>query len=97
VRDALLYLQGQVAVAPLPTLKLACTSSIKKAPGRTEFQRGILNCAADGQWTVCTTGDQGSGILSSMSQADCFIVLPTEAGNLPAGAVVDVQLLEGLI
>ena len=97
VRDALLYLQGQVAVAPLPTLKVTCTSAIKKAPGRTEFQRGILTRAADGQWTVRTTGDQGSGILSSMSQADCFIVLPTEAGNLPAGAVVDIQLLEGLI
>ena len=97
VRDALLYLQGQVTVAPLPTLKLTCTSAIKKAPGRTEFQRGILARAADGQWTVRTTGDQGSGILSSMSQADCFIVLPTDAGNLPAGALVDVQLLEGLV
>ncbi|MEK6209868.1 MAG: gephyrin-like molybdotransferase Glp [Pseudomonadota bacterium] len=97
VRDALLYLQGQITVAPLPTLKVNCTSAIKKAPGRTEFQRGILTRAADGQWTVRTTGDQGSGILSSMSQADCFIVLPTEVGNLPAGAVVDVQLLEGLI
>jgi molybdopterin molybdotransferase len=97
VRDALLYLQGQTTVAPLPTLKVTCTSAIKKAPGRTEFQRGILTRAADGQWTVRTTGDQGSGILSSMSQADCFIVLPTEAGNLPAGAVVEVQLLEGLI
>ncbi len=97
VRDALLYLQGQVTVAPLPNLKVTCTSAIKKAPGRTEFQRGILTRAADGQWTVRTTGDQGSGILSSMSQADCFIVLPTEMGNLPAGAVVDVQLLEGLI
>ena len=97
VRDALLYLQGQATVAPLPTLKVTCTSAIKKAPGRTEFQRGVLSRAADGQWTVRTTGDQGSGILSSMSQADCFIVLPTEAGNLPAGAVVDVQLLEGLI
>ncbi|HEV8261962.1 MAG TPA: gephyrin-like molybdotransferase Glp [Burkholderiales bacterium] len=97
VRDALLYLQGQVTLAPLPTLNVKCTSAIKKAPGRTEFQRGILTRAADGQWTVRTTGDQGSGILSSMSQADCFIVLPTEVGNLPAGAVVDVQLLEGLI
>ncbi|HWH49186.1 MAG TPA: gephyrin-like molybdotransferase Glp, partial [Burkholderiales bacterium] len=97
VRDALLTLQGQHTVAPLPTLKVPCTSAIKKAPGRTEFQRGILARAADGQWTVRTTGDQGSGILSSMTQADCFIVLPTEAGNLPAGALVDVQLLEGLV
>jgi molybdopterin molybdotransferase len=97
VRDALLHLQGQTRNAPLPTLKITCTSPIKKAPGRTEFQRGILSRGADGLWTVRTTGDQGSGILSSMSQADCFIILPTDQGNVAAGAVVDVQLLEGLI
>ena len=97
VRDALLHLQGQTRVAPLPTLKVTCTSPIKKAAGRTEFQRGILSQDANGQWTVRTTGDQGSGILSSMSQADCFIILPTDQGNVAAGAVVDVQLLEGLI
>ena len=97
VRDALLHLQGQTRVAPMPTLKVICTSPVKKAPGRTEFQRGILSQGADGQWTVRTTGDQGSGILSSMSQADCFIILPTDQGNIAAGAVVDVQLLEGLI
>jgi molybdopterin molybdotransferase len=97
VRDALLFLQGQATVAPLPMLKVPCTTALKKAPGRTEFQRGILSRAADGQWTVRSTGDQGSGILSSMSQADCFIVLPTDQGNTEAGALVDVQLLEGLI
>ena len=97
VRDALLHLQGQTRVAPLPTLKVTCTSPIKKSPGRTEFQRGILSQGTDGQWTVRTTGDQGSGILSSMSQADCFIILPTDQGNIAAGAVVDVQMLEGLI
>ncbi len=96
VRDALLHLQGQTASAPLPTMKLKCTSPIRKAPGRTEFQRGILSFA-DGEWTVRTTGDQGSGILSSMSQAHCFIILPTETGNVEAGAMVDVQLLEGLV
>ncbi|MEQ1882383.1 MAG: gephyrin-like molybdotransferase Glp [Burkholderiales bacterium] len=97
VRDALLYLQGQSAVTPMPTLKVKCTTPIRKAPGRTEFQRGILRQGADGQWTVGTTGDQGSGILSSMSQANCFIVLPTDQGNLETGSLVDVQLLEGLI
>ncbi|HWQ39709.1 MAG TPA: gephyrin-like molybdotransferase Glp [Burkholderiales bacterium] len=97
VRDALLILQGQTGIRPLPTLKVRCTSAIKKAAGRTEFQRGVLSRGADGQWTVRTTGDQGSGILSSMSQADCFIILPAETGNLDAGALVDVQLLEGLI
>jgi molybdopterin molybdotransferase len=96
VRDALLTLQGQREIRPLPTLKVRCTSAIKKAPGRTEFQRGIL-AQAGGEWAVRTTGDQGSGILSSMSQADCFIILPTETGNLEPGTLVDVQLLEGLI
>ncbi len=97
VRDALRHLQGQTAIAPLPTQKVICTSPIKKAPGRTEFQRGILSRGEDGQWTVRTTGDQGSGILSSMSQANCFIILPTDLGNVPAGTTVDVQLLEGLV
>ncbi|HWA14557.1 MAG TPA: gephyrin-like molybdotransferase Glp [Burkholderiales bacterium] len=97
VRDALLHLQGQTRVTPLPTLRIVCTTPIRKAPGRTEFQRGVLARDGDGQWTVRTTGDQGSGILSSMSQADCFIILPTETGNVAAGALVDVQLLEGLI
>ncbi len=97
VRDALLHLQGQTRVIPLPMQKVLCTSPIKKAPGRTEFQRGILSHDANGQWSVRTTGDQGSGILSSMSQADCFIILPTDQGNVPAGTTVDVQLLEGLV
>jgi molybdopterin molybdotransferase len=97
VRDALLHLQGQTAITPLPTLKVACTSPIKKAPGRTEFQRGILSRDGNGQWSVRTTGDQGSGILSSMSQANCFIILPTDLGNVAAGTTVDVQLLESLI
>ena len=97
VRDALLHLQGQTRIAPLPTLRVSCTSPIKKAPGRTEFQRGILTQGSDGRWTVRTTGDQGSGILSSMSRADCFIILPTDQGNVAAGTEVEVQLLEGLI
>jgi molybdopterin molybdotransferase len=65
--------------------------------GRTEFQRGVLAPGANGGWDVRPTGDQGSGILSSMSQANCFIVLDTGTGNVPAGEIVDVQLLEGLI
>jgi molybdopterin molybdotransferase len=97
VRDALAILQGRKDLVPLPLFKVSCTSRIKKAPGRTEFQRGILTQDAGGQWTVRTTGDQGSGILSSMSQANCFIVLPTGQGNVEPGTLVDVQLLEGLI
>jgi molybdopterin molybdotransferase len=97
VREALLVLMGVPQPHPLPVLKAICTSAIKKAPGRTEFQRGILSQGDDGEWTVRITGDQSSGILSSMSQANCFILLPDAQGNTPAGATVDVQVLEGLI
>jgi molybdopterin molybdotransferase len=73
-----------------------CTSTLKKAPGRTEFQRGILTQDASGAWSVRVTGEQGSGILRSMSEANCFIILATEQGNVAAGTFVDVQVMEGV-
>lgn len=97
VREAILILMGQAAPAPLPLLKAQCTSHIRKLTGRTEFQRGKLFIDHDGEWKVTPTGAQGSGILRSMSEANCFIVLDDETGNLEAGALVQVQLLEGLI
>jgi molybdopterin molybdotransferase len=97
VREALLILQGQRDVAPLPTFKVLLSAPIKKVPGRTEFQRGILSEDTGGTWSVRPTGEQGSAILSSMSQANCFIVLSTDTGNVPAGDVVEVQLLQGLV
>ncbi len=97
VRDALMTLQGQRNHAPVPTFKVPLAAPIRKAPGRTEFQRGILTGGPGPGYTVRTTGDQGSGILSSMSRANCFIVLPAETGNVAAGELVDVQLLEGLV
>jgi molybdopterin molybdotransferase len=97
VRDALFVLQGRRGVAPLPRFKVRLSTPIRKLPGRMEFQRGILAPDGDGSLTVRSTGNQGSGILSSMSQANCFIVLPVETGDCAAGELVDVQLLEGLI
>jgi molybdopterin molybdotransferase len=97
VRDALLVLQGQRDIQPAPTFKVPLAAAVKKTPGRTEFQRGILTPDGGGGWTVRTTGDQGSGILSSMSQANCFIVLDSATGNVAAGELVDVQLFEGLV
>jgi len=97
VRDALLILQGQRDVAPLPMFKVPLSAPIRKAPGRTEFQRAILADDGNGGWTVRTTGDQGSGILSSMSRANCFIVLSSATGNCAVGDMVDVQLLAGLV
>jgi molybdopterin molybdotransferase len=97
VQDALRILQGEKSVAPLPTFKVPLGAPIRKIPGRTEFQRGILSPDGNGGFTVRTTGDQGSGILSSMSQANCFIVLDAGTGNVAAGEAVDVQLLNGLL
>jgi molybdopterin molybdotransferase len=97
VRDALMTLAGEAPLDPPPTFKVPCTSALKKAPGRTEFQRGILTRATDGQWSVRATGEQGSGILSSMSDANCFIILPTEQGNVSPGTLVDVQILDGIV
>jgi molybdopterin molybdotransferase len=97
VQDALRILQGRRDVTGVPTFPATLAAPIRKAPGRTEFQRGILSPAPGGGHTVRTTGDQGSGILSSMSRANCFIVLGPDTGNVDAGATVQVQLLEGLI
>jgi molybdopterin molybdotransferase len=96
VRDALLVLMGRSNIEPIASLKVLCTSPIKKAPGRTEFQRGILSQDGQGAWSVRVTGDQGSGILKSMSDANCFIILGQDQGNIESGAMVDVQLLEGV-
>ena len=97
VRDALLKLAGEDPVHPVPSFRVPCTSALKKAPGRTEFQRGILSRGADGLWSVRVTGEQGSGILRSMSEANCFIILPTDQGNVAPGTLVDVQVMEGVV
>jgi molybdopterin molybdotransferase len=97
VRDALLVLMGATQIKPVPALKATCLSNLKKAPGRTEFQRGILSQDEAGNWTVRVTGDQGSGILKSMAEANCFIVLGQDSGNVEAGTLVDVQVMEGVV
>ena len=97
VRDALLTLSGRDPVPPLPTFKVPCVSSLKKAPGRTEFQRGVLERDSHGTWSVRVTGEQGSGILRSMSEANCFIILPDNQGNVASGTLVEIQLMEGVV
>ena len=78
------------------TLKARCDSRLKKRPGRVEYQRGILRRDEDGNLVVVKTGAQGSGILSSMSQANCFIILPLDSGGVEAGTVVDIQPFSSL-
>jgi len=97
VREALLTLMGVNPVPPIPVLKATCLSNIKKVPGRTEFQRAILSPSADGGWSVVITGEQGSGILKSMSQANAFIILDEKTAHVEAGSIVDVQVMEGFI
>jgi molybdopterin molybdotransferase len=89
-RAALLRMMG--AHAPLQMVKARSAGAIRKKPGRTEYQRGIL---ADGE--VRITGSQGSGILRSMVEANCMVVLHDEQGNVAAGDMVDVLLFDGLI
>jgi molybdopterin molybdotransferase len=97
VRDALLALSGRTDDYALPLLQVPCTSSLKKSPGRTEFQRGLLARDERGQWSVCPIGAQGSGVLRSMAEANCFIVLEHERGSVKPGDLVQVQLFHGLV
>ena len=95
VQPALQAISGE-AYRPMPLFNVECTEAIKKATGRTEFQRGILFEDA-GVWKVKPLPNQGSGVLSSMSAANCFIVLDDTVGNCPAGTNVKVQALQSLI
>jgi molybdopterin molybdotransferase len=96
VRDALLAMSG-AAAAPLPMLRAQSVAAIRKKPGRTEYQRGIVSRGADGEWQVQITGSQGSGILRSMSEANGLVVLDHEQADVPAGGLVDVLPFDGLI
>jgi molybdopterin molybdotransferase len=94
VRDALLRMAG-ACVQPLPPLRAASVGPIRKKPGRTEYQRGIVSRASDGSWQVAVTGAQGSGILRSMSQANAMVLLHHDQGNVVAGEMVDVLPFDG--
>ena len=96
VQGALKICMGLKIGGAIPLLKVECVESIFKRPGRTEFQRGTL-FQSNGAWKVKTTGQQGSGILSSMSKANCFIVLSVDRGTIKPGEIVDIQLMDSFI
>jgi len=75
-------------------LTVKCSSDLRKSPGRLDFQRGVLSINEAGENVVASTGAQGSGILSSLARANCFIVLPSEQGGVKAGEMVNVQLFD---
>ena len=96
VRDALLAMGGATP-QPMPLLRAVSTDALRKKPGRTEYQRGIVTAMADGRWQVRITGAQGSGILRSMSRANGMVVLHHAQGDVAAGELVDVIPFEGLV
>jgi molybdopterin molybdotransferase len=75
-------------------LSVKCVDELRKSPGRMDFQRGVLSINEQGENVVSSTGSQGSGILSSLARANCFIILPIEQGKVKAGEMVTVQLFD---
>ena len=96
VRPALLRMMGSTETQP-PLLKARSNEAIRKKAGRTEYQRGIVSTAPDGSLQVRTTGNQGSGVLSSMVRANGLIVLHHGQGNVAAGDEVDVMMFPGTV
>ncbi len=96
VQPALRKLAGENETRPI-MLKVPCISKLKKRSGRVEYQRGVLEQDETGRMVVRKTGAQGSGILRSMADANCFIVLPINNEGVQVDDMVDVQLFHGLI
>jgi molybdopterin molybdotransferase len=93
--DALLRLAGLDPIPERPLLAVVAANAIRKQPGRREYLRGTL-AVINGQWQVRTTGNQGSGVLRSMSEANCFVVLPEDCAGVAQGESVQVQPFAGL-
>jgi molybdopterin molybdotransferase len=96
VRPALLRMMGAAVTEPV-LLKARSAEAIRKKPGRTEYQRGTVTRSAEGRLEVRTTGNQGSGVLSSMVRANGLIVLHHPQGNVAIGDEVDVMMFEGAL
>ncbi len=96
VLPALQRISGAALEPPL-VVRVRCAAALKKVPGRLEYQRGILQLDESGEWTVTSTGMQDSHVLTSMSRANCFVILPVDSEGAAAGEMVDVQPFAGLI
>ena len=90
VTPVLQKLSGQTYLAtPHFVAKAACL--IKKRPGRADYQRGIFYRDEQGELWVKTNGKQGSGIMSSIAHANCYMVLEQDAGDVQQGEAVNIQ------
>lgn len=96
VQPLLARLSGQKGLALPARLRVRTAEKLKKTPGRLDFQRGILKTGTNGELEVHSTGHQGSHIFSSFSQANCFVVLERERGQVEAGEWVDVEPFNAL-
>ncbi len=91
VLPALKRLQGSEQILPLQ-LPAVALDDIRKTPGRKEFQRAVATLNEQGVLQARLTGRQGSGILTSMSEANAFMVLPEQSGSIQKGDTVMVEL-----
>ena len=100
VREALQVLAGAPAEPPM-ALRVRSAEAIRKRPGRTEFQRAIVQRESEGpwagEWTARVTGSQGAGILRSLSEANALLVLGHDQGSVAAGEPVEVWMFDGLV
>ena len=96
VAPALEQLSGVPMSQPLQVLA-KCTTALKKAPGRQEYQRGILSQDDNGELLVAALPQQGSNILKAASLANCYIVLPIECSGLQAGETVRIELIKSVV
>ncbi len=87
---AIQQLQGKTHTSPIQ-LKATCLSNLRKRPGRKDFQRGLFQYTESGHIQVTTTGAQGSGMLSSVLSANCFIILDAEQDDVKAGETVLIE------
>ena len=97
LQPALRALEGESNPAPTPMLEARCVQALRKKPGRIEYYRAIVYRNEQGALEVCPTGKTGSGLLHTMSDANCFIVLDEDSESLPAGVTVPVQPFHGLV
>ena len=96
VKPALLHLMGGTPNTS-PYLRAKSAATLRKKPGRTEYQRGFVRTLQDGTLQVDAAGNQGSGVLRSMVEANGLIVLHHHQSNVAAGEEVDVMMFEGAI
>ena len=96
VRPALWRMMGCTDAPPL-LVRAQSQQAMRKKAGRTEYQRGVVSRSDNGTLQVSTTGNQGSGVLSSMVQGNALIVLHHDQGHVAEGDPVDVMLFDGAI